>query len=539
MQTQGLKAFGRQFSAVEIRWLLLRLACAALWAIELFWVQKLAFPAVPWVRHPLIIQFFRLCLDAIFAFGMVLVLRRAFLVPLLALNLLAMLAVGAYVTHFHRPLMPFTIYYERKEIWTLLPHFWDFVSMGMAAVVMAALAVKLILLWRSGRSPFPQFPRAWLALCFATLYLAAVGVLQFTHLRLNVRPSAGNMRNVYAYGYTLPWLCDMIANRSLQAHARRAEKLLQKHYDRISPLEQPLTIPGHLVILQLESIDGPAIDGRCKEGRIMPFVYQLKTQSMCFRLVAFHFNGSCDMDYATTTFSEPYFGLVPYRLPGMIYTNSLPAFMKRHGFKTYFYHGNGSMFYDRGSVLERLGFDGLFFKEQLANRGFKSSIIGFRDADVLNCALEPLASRAPVCVFAITLDSHVPFKQLEPSEMKLFPEPETDAQRFLNSANHVDGCLRDFVQKLPPGTTLVVYGDHTPALSSPEYRSDVVNGKDYVLCLIYQKGADLAAKQETRDLAIATNGTLNLLDVMSYLRSSIEKQGQPLASGEPGSSANN
>ena len=79
---------------------------------------------------------------------------------------------------------------------------------------------------------------------------------------------------------------------------------------------------------------------------------------MSFRIRAFHSSGSCDMDYATVTFSEPYPNLVPYRLPGMKYTNSLPAFMRRQGFTTWFYHGNGSMFYDRGALIERLGFAG-------------------------------------------------------------------------------------------------------------------------------------------------------------------------------------
>jgi phosphoglycerol transferase MdoB-like AlkP superfamily enzyme len=111
--------------------------------------------------------------------------------------------------------------------------------------------------------------------------------------------------------------------------------------------------------------------------------------------------------------------------------------------------------------------------------------------------------------------------------MKLYPTPDNDAERFLNAANYLDGCLRKFVEQMPMGTTLVLYGDHTPSLQGAGYESDVVKGKDYVRCLIYQKGANLAAKQQSRDSEIATNGTLNLLDVHSYLRSSIENREQP------------
>ena len=68
---------------------------------------------------------------------------------------------------------------------------------------------------------------------------------------------------------------------------------------------------------------------------------------------------------------------------------------------------------------------------------------------------------------------------------------------------------------------MVLYGDHTTSMHTEIFSSDVVDGKEYVGCLIYQKGGDLSALQQTRQLPIATDGTLNLLDVMNYLRHSI------------------
>jgi phosphoglycerol transferase MdoB-like AlkP superfamily enzyme len=527
MQTALFESLGLRFTPEERRGAWLRLACALVWALELFWLQKLSFAAVPWVRYPFVTECFRLYLDVVFAIGAVMLLDRWFLAAFFGASFLWMVVLSAYLSHFHRPLMPFTVFYELKEIWSFHGQTLDLLPLGIAGVLFAALVLKIFLVWRSASLPRERFSRLHFACICALLYLLPVNAMQLSHLRLNVRPNAGNMRNVYAYGYSLPWVCDLVANRNLQVHARRAERLLGAHYDRISPLEKPLPTPKNLVILQLESVDGPAIDARCGGQPIMPFLRSLQQESMCFRICAFHFNGSCDMDYPTVTFVEPYPNLVPYRLPGINYTNSLPAFMNKHGFKSYFYHGNGSMFYDRGAVIEKLGFNGVFFKEQLASRGFHSSIIGFRDADVLGCVLEQLTNPTPACVFAITLDTHVPFRQLESSEMKVFPNPESDAERFLNAANYLDGCLKKFVAEMPEGTTLVLYGDHTPSLNGAGYKSDVVNGKDYVRCLIYQKGANLAATQQTRDSAIATDGTLNLLDVLSYVRSSIENGERP------------
>jgi phosphoglycerol transferase MdoB-like AlkP superfamily enzyme len=226
------------------------------------------------------------------------------------------------------------------------------------------------------------------------------------------------------------------------------------------------------------------------------------------------------MDYATTTFVKPYAGVVPYRLPGINYTNATPAFLQKRGFRTYLFHGNTGLFYDRVDVMKNLGFDEIFFKEQLENRNMEKSTIGFRDADVFRLAAEILGRRQKSFVFVITLDTHFPFTQISPSEMRVYPRPENEAQRYLNSLRHLDNCLRSLIRGAPDGVTFVLYGDHTASLDAAEFHSDVVAGREFVPCLIFQKGRDLASNQSGRSLEITTNGSFNILDVISYLRSS-------------------
>ena len=112
--------------------------------------------------------------------------------------------------------------------------------------------------------------------------------------------------------------------------------------------------------------------------------------------------------------------------------------------------------------------------------------------------------------------------------MEIFPDPRDPVERYLNSLRYLDGCLRDFVNQLPEGTTVVLYGDHTTSMRSEIFNSDIVDGKEYVGCLIYQKGRDLSALQQTRQLPVATSGSLNLLDVMNYLRHSIAVETGPV-----------
>jgi hypothetical protein len=308
----------------------------------------------------------------------------------------------------------------------------------------------------------------------------------------------------------------------MEHHAARAREFLSHEYDRITPLEEPLPVEARIVVLQLESFGGKAMDATHQGQWVMPFMRDLKEHSMFFRLKAFHKNGSCDMDFAATTFTEPYPGLVPYRVPGIKYTNAMPAFLKRFGFQTYFYHGNTSLFYDRGLVLDSLGFDHLVFREQLAPMRLPASTIGIRDAALLGTMLKSIQSENRGYFFAITLDTHSPYLQLSPDEMELFPAPSNEAERYLNALRYLDKCLKEFVAQLPPGTTLLMYGDHTTSLVSEEFTSDVVDGKEYVACYICKKGSDLAQIQRTRQQSIATDGSFNVLDVMSYLRHSIE-----------------
>jgi glucan phosphoethanolaminetransferase (alkaline phosphatase superfamily) len=506
---------------VQRRLFLFRIVCAAIWAGELFWIQGLGFEVIPWIKYPVLVQLFRFGLNFVFCSALVFLTPRRFLTPLLAVNSALMIAISAYIASFHWPLMPMRLLSELREGWSMHSQAYHFISWPVAGLILFLFALKFFLLWKSGRHTLP-FSTRWRLLVLAMLvYGLPVAALQFTNLRLAMGPNGGPGRTVFAYGYTIPWLCDLIANHSIEAHVARAKAYQNRHYDRLTPFETALPVSDRIVVLQLESVGGAAIQAVYQGEPVMPFLHQLKDQSMYYRIAAFHRNGSCDMDYAATTGVEPYPGVVPYRLPGMEYTNSVPAFMSHHGYQTYLFHGNTGLFYERGPVMDRLGFDHIFFKEQLAPQHLPSSLIGVRDADILQCLLKAVQSEPRVYAFCITLDTHAPYLQLTPGEMEVFPDPHAPVERYFNSLRYLDRCLRDFVNQLPEGTTVVLYGDHTASMHTEIFNSDIVDGKEYVGCLIYQKGRDLSAWQQTRQLLVATDGALNLLDVMNYLRHSI------------------
>src|SRR5207302_4771768 len=153
------QAFAAQSSPVQKHWFLLRLACAAIWIAELFWLQKISFAAAPWVRFPVFVQFIRLYFDVIFAVAIVFLLKRRFLVALFVVNLFALVTFGSYAVHFHRPLMPLRIIYQLDEAWTLHNQFLDLLGTGTLALFCATFALKCFLLFRAGRRPRPEWPR--------------------------------------------------------------------------------------------------------------------------------------------------------------------------------------------------------------------------------------------------------------------------------------------------------------------------------------------------------------------------------------------
>jgi hypothetical protein len=513
------KTFGAQIWTEQRRWLILRLVCAIVWAVELFWFQGVGYENNPMGRHPIIIQSIRWHLDFVMALTLSFLLPRRWLFALFLWSLFFHSVVGTYSTYFHRPLMPMTAYYQWREAVGFGGNLQKLVPLSVLATALGAFILKLGLLVGSGRVLLPRRLRwQWVAMA-VMFYLLPVSGLQTTRycLLYDFFPN----HRVFAYGYTLPWIKDLTRNRSLSKHAQQAQAYTEVTYDRITPLEKPLAITNDVVVLQLETVCNNAIEALYQGRPVMPFLRALKGQSMFFRIQCFHRNGSCDMDFAALTFSEPYPYVNSYLLPGMRYTRAMPEFMKQHGYRTHFLHNYSEHFFNRGPLIQQVGFDQIRFSEQLGN-GQR-----VRDHDLFRHMLQAFERNTRNFVFGITFDTHLPYDFIEPSEMEIFPNPKNLLENYFNSIRYLDSCLAAFFKALPPHTTVLMYGDHSSSLKAGDFEADLVNGVEHVACLISQKGADLSRFQQTRNQPIATDGSLNLLDVVGYLRHSVATSKTP------------
>ena len=278
-----------------------------------------------------------------------------------------------------------------------------------------------------------------------------------------------------------------------------------------------------LAIVQAETLDPNILGFRYNGQEVTPFLNRLRERSMYFRLLSTHALGSGDSDFTMLSGTFPATNIMNYSLPEFPYDRPLPKLLAASGYESWAFHGNTGGFYNRRQAFEKMRFDRIYFKEELdAEYGFVSDGIGVHDTDVLRLSSLGLrAAERPICHFVITLTSHTPYQFLRPDEQQIVPGATALWPRFLNSMRFLDNCLRDYVTSLGDEVTVVIYGDHPTERRFTELPADRDGAKEFVPLLIYDARVDLSARQRTRDLPVATDGSLNFLDGVNYVRAQI------------------
>ncbi len=351
-------------------------------------------------------------------------------------------------------------------------------------------------------------------------------------------------------GYLGPWIAELYYLNNDRLRKRVIERRDWKS-DQLTPVEYPLPIQPRLVIIQVETLDQNVIGHRIRQAggtvEVTPFLNRLRDESMYYRARVFRFQGSCDSDFTMMANVAATAQVNAYALPDYPYEDgkvrTLPRVLKEHGYETIALHGYPSSFYNRGPAFYRMGFKQSLFQEVLEHDyGLPLSNFGILDEHVFQVSLQKLReAKVPTCHFIITLTSHWPYKCAVPQEDYPFPHPANEAQDFFNSMRYVDDCLRDYVKALPKHTTLVIYGDHTTNVRDGNFAPDRGAGVDeYVPIFIYDTDRDLAELQRTRNEPLADDGSLNLLDISTFLRNrimavdAVTTDGKQLPTVDPG-----
>lgn len=525
------------FCKAQPLWLAAMSVFVLAWTIELYVTQEitLVYPNETSARFAFWAPKVRLALDLLFVLTLTFLLRRRWLCVVVAGGFFAYLGLITYFEYFLRPLSLLTILGNWREGMHLSGFAIDLFPKRVAVMLILALATEWAALYVSRKASLPR-NCAWLAgsvcaVAYAGLYLLA----NMYDPLYAIQTTRGVGRLGEIRGYLGPWFAEWYYLRDDKV-LQRALQLREVKYDRLTPVEADIPVHKHLVILQAESLDFNVLGFKVDGVEVTPFLNQLRDQSMFYRVGAMHFNGSSDADFAALNSVSGSRHENPYIIPGYPYENTTPQFLARCGFSTFSFHGNGGEFYSRRRAFEQMGFAGIYFQEELENaEGLRANTWGVRDADVLSLSAQKLRmATTPTCHFIITLTTHVPYKLLADHEKEIYPHARTTVQNYLNNMRYLNNCLRDYIASLGSGTTVMIYADHPTEEGDGTFTPDRSDGREFIPCFIYDSDQNLSRLQKTRGEPIATDGTLNLVDMVNYLRAqAMRNHGQAPAENRP------
>ncbi len=516
-----------QFCARERLWAAMMLVFVFVWTIELYWLQAvtLVFPNDTGPRYALWAPKIRFVLDLLFVTALTLSLRRRWLFFAAIGSSVAYLGLLTYFKYFLKPLSLLTIMTNWREGLQVGGFAWDMYPRGAAALLLAALAIKLSALVLSRKASLPR-PCAWTvaAMVFAG-YLALQAVVGFVDPLRYIQTTRGVGRLGHIRGYLGPWFAEW--------YYLRGDELLNEvlerrkiSYDRLTPIEADIPLHKRLVIMQVESFDTNILDYKVGNVEVTPFLNQLRRESMYYRVRAMHWQGSADADFAALNGAAGSARANTYSIEHVPYDDTTPQLLADCGYAVYSFHGNDGNFYQRRDAYEQMGFTEIYFRRELEEEfALPADRLGVQDHDVLRLSAQLLRNTTqPTCHFVITLTTHTPYTQLPPGAHEIYPAPRSTAEHYINNMRYFDNCLRDYVTALGRGATIMLYADH-PSEDFAGFDSDrdTSRGLEFIPCMIFDTDRDLSRVQETRGDPISTDGSLNLVDVVNYLRAQVER----------------
>jgi len=320
--------------------------------------------------------------------------------------------------------------------------------------------------------------------------------------------------------------CGFVYCFSLSVLDKGIEKPENYSEDTMNSLLASIPEPGakpegssNLVIVQLESFFDPThVAGLTFSRDPIPFFRHLMNScSSGYLSVPAVGAGTANTEFEVLTGMDiDFFGLGEYPFNTVLQDSTCESVaydLKELGYDTHAIHNNTGSFYGRNRVYPMLGFDSFTSLEYMNDVEYNET--GWAKDKVLTGEIEKClnSSSAPDLVYAVSVQPHGKYPSepvgIGPSQIAV-SGALTDAQAcawtyYLSQINEVDDFLKDLIRMLqdyPEPVTLVLFGDHIPAL---EITADQLTNKDtyqteYVIWHnrpAEKKDADMSAYQLT------------------------------------------
>ena len=438
-------------------------------------------------------------------------LHRNLLTLAFSLWALSLSVLMVYSNYFGRPLSYTVFINQSREGLAVSDAAFTFLRWEIIVFALFAFALKATISTVIPRKQIPKQVYIRWATSYAICYLLLAFFLAGVHKPIReIRLGSPE----YTYGYAVAWITECLTFDS-SALLKDANEKAKVKSDVLVNIDSTFPLGKHVVVVQVESLDYLAVESTVRNKSVMPFLKSLHEIAMTYSVKPFHKTGSCEADFSLLMSATPIGSLNPFQVPGFSYEQSLAQVASQQGYRSIAFHGNTGSFFQRRNAYEQMGFDEIFFSEELANH----QIAGEWDEELLAFSAKTLrAAKDSQFHFIITITSHAPFKKLPIEKRELYKHPATIQERYLNNMRYVDRTLKSYVKQLPEDTTVVIYGDHESNVRG--YTSSDTH-QDRVPWFILQKGRALSHFQRSQKKGLALSGNLNQLDMACYLRECI------------------
>lgn len=249
---------------------------------------------------------------------------------------------------------------------------------------------------------------------------------------------------------------------------------------------------ANIFIIQVESMDSVIVNQQHNGKYVMPYMNSLTNDSVYFPyMVSYHFGGgTSDAEFSIINSVEPLVGYPAIKLTTYKAPNSFIRQLNAAGYESLAFHGNIARYYNRDLAFHTFGFEEFYSIEKM---GMKDAGWGAPDDKVFDFALNRVSSATkPLLSYAITMTSHGPFT----SVMNYYNSSDYDdvsdklVRDYFVSMSYVDQSLKAYIeaiQKKYDDAFIIVFGDHTPKIVSPDYKqaATMIEGKNYEFVPLY------------------------------------------------------
>ncbi|MCY4046439.1 MAG: LTA synthase family protein, partial [Cellvibrionales bacterium] len=315
-----------------------------------------------------------------------------------------------------------------------------------------------------------------IALIISTISLLYVGFLQhrFYHSEQEAfyQLSPITFSHPAAYFIKSPFITsDLIQEKHLHAAKFFQKSVVKEEFPFLTISHAQPKIPNqkNVIVLFLESVRAAETGFLSQQKGTTPNLDRIAQQSLSFSNFYANSSHTVRAEVATLCSVLDMSSGAPLSRRGLAFnTPCLPNILKKQGYRSLWYHGYTSEFYNRDQFHLQLGFDELIDQRIIANDKPEAISIGWgiSDKDVLNYAFEDLSKRkAPFFAEILTLTNHFPFDN---GFEKIAQEREDENlvyNRYLRSIHYTDQALGEFWDNfqqspLAENTILIILADH-------------------------------------------------------------------------------